>query len=279
MIPELPLIVEPRWLTDIGEAPQNGLTIPLPLRAVLEDSLFYPASEFDGTPVKLLAGNVLSFVYAGYGFIEGEIFNENFFDKLMKGFLGYSLFAGRNVDRSEIVPEEWAPSVKPADTHRCHDWESRAFAHWSIWKRDDDREESHGPLLFSLLFLGWEALAAYEATYLNKTVSPKIIALILPGGGWTSLRSDDGLFKWMVRTNRAGMPGYLLCDRSIKPPQRPYWSDYNGQWLREFPEQNPALWPLNVNVFFFDLADGFKQFVELATGYTRPPPPDYPLPE
>ena len=53
----------PAWL----EAILNGnVDIQLPLKDVLKDSLYYPASGLNGTPVKYLAGNVWSYIYADY---------------------------------------------------------------------------------------------------------------------------------------------------------------------------------------------------------------------
>lgn len=246
MIPELPVTTPPRWLS---EAAENGLPAVLPLRSLLEDSLFYPASGFDGNPVQLLGGNVLSFVYADCGFCENGSFYENFLKALTgqgqtSKFLGYSMIAGRGVDRSEIVDMEWVPSVGFPPTHPCHEWESRAFAHWSVWKRDEYRDENHGPLLLSLLFLGWEALAAFKATYVDR-VAPKIIAIIQPGGGGASLKADDGQFKHMVMTNRAGVSEYLLCARRTRLPQRPCWDEYDQVCICEFPDDDLALWKLN----------------------------------
>ncbi len=40
---------------------------PFLLTEILEESLYYPASGFQGAPIEYLAGNFLSFVYADYG--------------------------------------------------------------------------------------------------------------------------------------------------------------------------------------------------------------------
>ena len=55
----------PLWLSRLtAESIQNG---PFPLREILRSSLYYPASRFDGDPVKYLAGDIHSFVYVDYG--------------------------------------------------------------------------------------------------------------------------------------------------------------------------------------------------------------------
>mgnify|MGYP001473611467 CR=1 FL=1 len=51
MINQLPEISVPDWLAEIS---QSTITIdPFPLNKVLEDSLYYPSSGFDGDPVIL----------------------------------------------------------------------------------------------------------------------------------------------------------------------------------------------------------------------------------
>ena len=49
---------------------------PFPIRLLLRDSLYYPSSGFDGTPVKYLAGKILSFVYVDYGRTRDELHAE-----------------------------------------------------------------------------------------------------------------------------------------------------------------------------------------------------------
>ena len=59
MIPEIPTQPMPDWISN-ASAPLPELCI----REVLSGSVYYPACEFDGDPVKYLAGNFHSFVVA-----------------------------------------------------------------------------------------------------------------------------------------------------------------------------------------------------------------------
>ncbi len=70
MITELPEMQLPEWIGAIAKG-QNDLKFPL--ENILTDSLYYPASGLNGTPVKFLAGNIFSFVYADYG-IKKQVF-------------------------------------------------------------------------------------------------------------------------------------------------------------------------------------------------------------
>ena len=65
MIEQLPRACRSEWLSRVDPATIQDADFPLD--DILRDSLYYPASGFDGDPVRYLAGNVLSFVYVDYG--------------------------------------------------------------------------------------------------------------------------------------------------------------------------------------------------------------------
>jgi hypothetical protein len=58
------------WLTDLSLP--AIMHEPFPMDQVLQDSLYYPSSGFDGDPVRHLAGNILSFIYVDYGYSHDE---------------------------------------------------------------------------------------------------------------------------------------------------------------------------------------------------------------
>jgi len=219
MIPELPGMPCPDWISEIAAEPERAMGA-LPVSNILADSLYYPASEFDGDPVEFLAGNVFSFVYA-----DRHGSKEDFERAFERGFLGYRPIPRlrRYLKREEIAS---------ADT------EEQAYAHWSVWKRTPEYDESHGPRLFSLLFLGWDALAAFESLYIAYNEKPKIIAIISPG--IAPLRVDSA-FKRRVMENPAGPPDYLLCNQGSQP--RPSWPEY-GTLIAKLPERCANLWAL-----------------------------------
>ena len=57
----LPKLEIPLWLRCVKDEPEGDQ--PFPLREILRDSLYYPASGLQGAPVQYLAGSILSFVY------------------------------------------------------------------------------------------------------------------------------------------------------------------------------------------------------------------------
>jgi len=236
MIPELPKLPCPDWLSEIAAKPERAKTAALPLPSILADSLYYPGSGFDGDPVRYLAGNVLSFVYADRNRSKEKFISHIDPDRKGRAFLGYRPIPHlqRFLNRDEIAPPNWSPPYPVLD----HDWEKQAYAHWSVWKRTPEHGESHGPLHFSFLFLGWEARAAFEALYILNKKKPKIITIISPGNAPLGVRSE---FKRRVMENPVGTPDYLLCNGGRQPRTR--WPQY-GTFIAAVPDGSAKLWAL-----------------------------------
>jgi hypothetical protein len=118
MISRLPEKSVPDWLAKIS---QSTIKIdPFPLTQLLEDSLYYPSSGFDGDPVKYLSGNILSYIYVDYGHSQDKLENEI----LKRGFRGYDLVATRSVTEQELTPRGWRP-IQPTQYHverSSYDW-------------------------------------------------------------------------------------------------------------------------------------------------------------
>jgi len=102
MIDRLPEKALPKWLADVDVGNQSS---PFPLMDVLNDSLYYPSSRFDGSPIRHLSGNIHSFIYADYGVTSDELEEE----VKTPGFLGYHKILSRSVTEKELTPNGWQP--------------------------------------------------------------------------------------------------------------------------------------------------------------------------
>lgn len=206
----------PAWLERLDSA---GTLPPLiPLTDVLKDSCFYPSSGLDSSPVLLANGCVHSFIFVDYG-----TKRDDFLRALSwPGFSPYQPVLHRDVQRQEIVPEGWTARLprwfdNPGFDGRQRLMEAQQscmpFAHWSIWQRKKNRGEQVGPRLFSLLFLGGEALASYEGLYRRNGVTPKVLAMIQPGhacgDNWTNFY-DPRAPLWEAVTAGEALPAFLL---------------------------------------------------------------------
>ena len=61
----------PGWLARASSDTMK--TSLFPLHNILRDSLYYPASSFDGDPVAYLAGCIASFIYVDFGHDREEL--------------------------------------------------------------------------------------------------------------------------------------------------------------------------------------------------------------
>ena len=216
MIEYLPVIERPQWLSDLD--PKYINYIEFPLEDVLRDSLYYPSSGFDGTPVRHFLGNVFSFVYVDYGNNSKELD-----EALAKpGFRGYEVIAKRDITEKELVPNGWQwlytrdeiyASGNPLE--HCSWLRSPSpFCSWIIFQRKKDAPVSHGPHRFSLLYLCADGVAAFQALYVCNEMAPACVAIIQPGHGfgtnWTCFNDPDKIFARSVLENPAGKPKVIL---------------------------------------------------------------------
>ena len=152
MIHEISELDVPGWLSNISE----DSSLPN-LDRILIDSLYYPASGLNGTPVKYLSGNIYSFIYADYGIKKDDFLNNLNGKGPDCGFMNYHSVCQQEVFRHEIVPDNWHPSIVPTtqrDRERLLQCERRCtpFGHWSVWQRDESANSDVGSLRFSFLF-------------------------------------------------------------------------------------------------------------------------------
>lgn len=194
MLEELPTRELPTWLAAAGDRLGE-----LPIQAMLEGSVYYPACGVDGDPVKYLGGNFHSFVYVDYGVGRHALRDE------LETFRGYRVFAFRPVLEHELVPQGWAPRFPAGYVPRRSPsvtWVKQPFAEWIVYERLGSYPETHGPERFSLLYIGGDGAASYQALYHGNNATPAVVAVIRPGtgfgGNWTNFHDRNDIFAWSV---------------------------------------------------------------------------------
>lgn len=221
------------WFKSIIED-DNEFNKSLNLNYLLEDSLYYPCSGHDPTPINRFAGDVDSFIYADLA--------EKSKDHLKWIKLGlpreiydsvpdnrYSLVKKRKIKWSEIIPNNWVPTINPIRSDGNYDqlkgWQEELaaprYVYWSIWKINDiEDQEKEKSKYFSLLYFGGcEMNAVYQALYNRHNVVPKILTIINPGMGFWDCKYIDNkyithsFFNRVLEANLKGFPPYLYTDR------------------------------------------------------------------
>jgi hypothetical protein len=220
----------------------------IPINDILKDSFYYPSSAFDGGIVKdcNIIGRsygISSFIYCDYAV------GEEAFDCEKENFVGYHVLGIRKVNPHELIPNGWSQRLPPGVNSRDYGnykdmW--RPFMQWVVYERDACRDESHGLKRFSLLYIGGEGVATYQALYWSNRQRPKAMAIIQPGTGfglnWTDFREQGNPLNWVVKNNPAGMPelvyyggygtGYDDFSWDEYEPERkiiPYYSEGRGE--------------------------------------------------
>jgi len=223
MLDELPATNMPSWLVAATDPLGD-----LPIRELLESSVFYPACGIDGDPVKYLGGNFHSFVYVDYGVGRETLGHE------LHSFRGYRILAARSVTQSEIAPHGWTPRFPPDYTPKRpapRSWMEPPFATWAVYERLPDFSRTHGPDRFSLLYVGGDGTETFQALYHTNDATPAVVAIIQPGtgfgGNWTDFRDRREILAWTVLdafpNNR---PRFLLNG------EKPCWPEFSNR-IRE----------------------------------------------
>lgn len=186
----------------------------VPIKQLLEDSCFYPACQFDGGVIKHLGNQVQHFVYCDYQVSRAELLSK------LNGFLGYHVLATRSLSL-DAVPSVHFPTLLPPDFDRATYFKQKDhykgnYLQWVVLERKEEFGSEHGPERFSLLYVGGEAIATYQALYVHFRIKPKVVAFIVDGAGfggnWTGFAERDGPMAWSLAQNPAGMPDYILHD-------------------------------------------------------------------
>ena len=202
------------WLETLSIAEiGNG---KFPIQNVLDHSLYYPSCEFDGGVVKdcnTLGRDfgIVSFVYCDYAV------GKHSFNRMQDTFVGYHVLHSRDITPSELTPNRWHPQVPPNFNRRAYEhWKNewKPFCKWTVYERDNLRGPDHGPKRFSLLYIGGEGVATYQALYWSNQTAPKALAIIQPGTGfglnWTDFREQGAPLNWVVCNNPAGQQPDIL---------------------------------------------------------------------
>lgn len=227
MIPGLEHQRYPDWLKNL-----TGLET-LPIRDVLNNSLYYPSSGRDGDPVRYLSGHVHSFIYVDYGLEHKEVIASLHDDK--HSFKGYSLLDCRDISEGELTPHGWNP-IPPdplidGDPKQYCDYIKKPFAIWSVHERSHEYGEEHGPKRFSLIYLCADGATEFQALYRGNQCKPEVVAIIQPGKGfghnWTDFCDPQQIFGRSALQNPYGSPRYLLYGGWGNDYRKCCWPSYS----------------------------------------------------
>ena len=210
------------------------------LKELLENSLYYPACGRDGDPVWYAHKEIQSFFYTDYGVTQKQIeeslygtgrYGENitFRDSDPVGFKGYKVIGEKKLTSKELDPTgvvslttEYGQTQFVTDISYVHsklkDWIKKPFAKWYILERQPEFDDTHGPELFSFVFICADGVTAYKTLYNLNQIAPKYLTIYNSGDGfgfnWDSFQSEDGQLCKTVFSNTK-IPEALLSKFDI----------------------------------------------------------------
>jgi hypothetical protein len=183
---------------------------------------------------------IQSFFYVDYGVTQKQIeaslygtrdYGENitFRDSDPIGFKGYKVIGDKKLTSRELDPTGVVSLTTKkgqmqfvTDTdYVCgtlKDWIKKPFAKWYILERQPEFDDTHGPELFSFVFVCADGVSAYRTLYNFNQIAPKYLAIFNPGDGfgfnWDSFQSEDGQLCKTVFSNTE-IPESLLGEEDI----------------------------------------------------------------
>jgi len=196
---------------------------------ILNGSVFYPAAGIDACDIECLANKLNSFVHVDYS-VPREVVEQAMEADFQH--VGYRKIGLKSITKEELTPQgfkrrnfqlndherERLQKQFKSDRFYCRNF--TPFALWAVYELDETRTgRTTGKIKrFSLLHIGAEACATFEALYLNNKTNPHCVAIISPaegfGDNWTKFTDADfrlyQSLKLNYEQNNAPMPQYLL---------------------------------------------------------------------
>ncbi len=189
-------------------------------------TVYYPGCGDDGQPVKLcaLSHSAHTFVYVDQGFDW-----ETWYRRLStpnNRFRGYEKIYDEEVSENQLRPNGWRPNIGQHEG-RGSDLFSESFvspfARFVVLERQCS-DENHGPRRFSVLFIGGDGIASYDALYCQKdnTPPPYLVLIQDHGFGGNYDRFDRGSLLELIARRTETFPKFLLVGKGSE-----HWSGYS----------------------------------------------------
>jgi len=225
------------WIENITK---ENFTKSFNLKEILNNSVFYPASGIDGRAIEGLSLFSNSFIHVDY-----SIPRETVETALRTHFecAGYNLIGLKFVSENELTPNGFDPHNFPlqvSEKERMHFLQDsvrnfKPFALWAVYQLDTTKYKpgtAGRANRFSILHIGGEACATFDALYVGNKINPLAVAILNPGEGygdnWTIFRDPDyrlyRLIEYNCRNHQEKMPRYIFSNICLA--NNCFWPDY-----------------------------------------------------
>jgi hypothetical protein len=229
----------------INEITRENLQNQFDLKDILEGSLFYPSSGTDTSDIECLSMSNQSFVHVDYSIPRNEV------ESVMRNNLrriGYDLIGLKYVSKEELTPNGFTQANFQLNEYererleidfirdRFYGRNFTPFVWWAVYELNPTNIKTnvHRSKRVSLLHIGGEACATFEALYVQNKINPSTVAIIMPGHGygdnWTVFPDPEfRLYQSIKRNalkNKAEMPKTLLTGHTFGDKTHCFWPDF-----------------------------------------------------
>ena len=204
----------PEFLESVAESTFAGSLFPL--QCLLDDSVFYPAAGFDGTPVRyLLPLGLQSFIYCDWSR------SRNTLSEALDAtpFRGYRIIAERDIRYHELTANGFVPkpplgvdaSTYAEEISRSGINFGNSFCRWIVFGPLEEQGRTPIGPRFSLLYLRSEGVATYQALFNSNGARPAVFVDARPGLGFGgNYQTYYPALLEVMKDNKCGLPKKLL---------------------------------------------------------------------
>ncbi|MEI7901317.1 MAG: hypothetical protein WCK89_13785 [bacterium] len=219
----------PEWLANY----QCG--DPFPRKKFFKSRIvYYPGSLTDGHPLRIFGKAHAShcFVYADYGLSEKEVRDQLENESDREHPKGYRLLSISHIDESGLTPKGYIPHVglTPLEDKKIDPMipSGGPFALWAVLERMAGYGESHGPLRISILHVGGDGYATFDALFCQRGGTPPYAVLLQDhgyGGDWNrkGFGGPESLLWRLARDTGNELPKWLFVATDHTAP----WPGYS----------------------------------------------------
>jgi hypothetical protein len=207
----------PIWLSTL-----ESLDV-IPVKDLLSDSVYYPASYFDWQPIQAFAGFSYSFIYVDPAIKESDIpeidgYEKIYSRKVRSGEVSFNSYSALNATETD-------GSLRTLNNKFISPFSDKEnyLGIWSIYEKTSGSNWGN-PDRISVLLIPAEGIDTYQALYYSNNTKPALIFMVASvWGNWTEFEKIDGFFNRVVLSNPAGHPDFLVSQER----SRQIWNGYS----------------------------------------------------
>jgi len=176
----------------------------------LENSVYYPACGFDGTPIKCLSKIFSNYVYVDYL----SDYKDLEYNIKFNGLLGYKVKNSSLINAEELFGISWHNFKLENDEiyKKLRSEYEEPYAKAYTFERRSNFSDNHGKKDITLLYIKAEGISTYKYLYIKKNIAPKCLVSIVPGLAFGGNFDDyPKIFIELIKSNKM-FPQYQFFD-------------------------------------------------------------------